>query len=479
MGKESSSNISRLAMRAMALFGGVQVMGILCSIVRTKLVALWIGPAGVGLFGLFNNALDTINTAANMGVRQSSVRDLSQASEAGDAGLLARMVAVVRRWSLWLGLAGATATMALAPWLSQLTFGDQDHLWGFVALAAAVLLSAVTNGEFAVLQGTAQLKRLARCTLAGTVIGLAVSVPLFWWLREQSIVPSIVAYAVGVCGAALVMRHRSRPSEPVTAAETWRMGSAFVRLGVMMTVGNFVTLLAGYLFNAWLNQHAGTAQVGYYQAGYTLVYKYTGLVLTALGMEYYPRLARVAHSRLRLRVFVSQEINIAMLVMAPIAAAFILLRQPVIWLLYSPEFAVIGTFASWVMVGTVLRALSWCIAFVILAKGSGRVYLVTESLSAVAELALNITCYSLWGLTGLGVSFVLWYVFYSLLVWGVYRWHYGLRLSAGCWGTLSFALGAAFATLAAVEAGLTWVGIVLALATAVTAAWQLKRQFSR
>lgn len=84
------SNISRVAMKAMGIFGGVQMAGIVCSIVRTKLVALWIGPVGVGLFGLFNQALDTINTAANLGTRQSSVRDISQAVERGDTRLIDR-----------------------------------------------------------------------------------------------------------------------------------------------------------------------------------------------------------------------------------------------------------------------------------------------------------------------------------------------------------------------------------------------------
>ena len=61
-----------MAMKAMGIFGGVQVIGILCSIVRSKLVAIWIGPVGVGLFGIFNQALEMLNTATNLGVRQSS-----------------------------------------------------------------------------------------------------------------------------------------------------------------------------------------------------------------------------------------------------------------------------------------------------------------------------------------------------------------------------------------------------------------------
>jgi type III secretion system YscJ/HrcJ family lipoprotein len=185
-------------MKAMGLFGGVQIAGILCSIIRTKLVAMWIGPVGVGLFGLFNNALEMISTGTNLGIRSSSVRDISQALTGRNPELVSRMVTVVRKWSMWLGLAGALVTLTLAPLLSQLTFGDSTHIWGFVALSVAVLLQALTNGEYAILQGTARLKRLASVTLWGTIVGLAVSIPLFYWLRERSILPSILAYAAAL-----------------------------------------------------------------------------------------------------------------------------------------------------------------------------------------------------------------------------------------------------------------------------------------
>ena len=382
-----------MAMKAMGLFGGVQVMGIICSILRTKLVAMWIGPVGIGLFGLFNNALEMLSTGTNLGIRSSSVRDISQALERRDPGMVSRMITVVRKWSLWLGLAGALFTLAMAPALSQITFGDTAHIWGFVALSIAVLLQALTNGEYAVLQGTARLKRLAIVTLWGTIVGLAVSIPLFYLLRERSILPSIIAYATAMAAFAWIFRNREYPAATVSRRDTLDMGKGFVKLGIYMTLGNFASILASYAFNAWLNVNASTEAVGFYQAGYTLINKYTGLILTALGMEYYPRLAKVADSRLRLRAFVSQEINVAIAVMAPVVALFILLRELVVWILYTPEFNVILTFVSWGMIGTIFRTLSWCLAFTILAKGDGKTYLWTEVASAVINLALNIVFY--------------------------------------------------------------------------------------
>lgn len=446
----------------MGLFGSVQVVGILCSIVRNKLVALWIGPAGVGLFGLFNQALEMMATATNLGVRTSSVRDISQTMKSGDATALARIIVVVRRWSLWLGLAGALLMLALAPWLSRVTFGNEDYQWGFVALSTAVLLMALTNGEQAVLQGLARLKRLAHVGLWGSLGGLLVSVPLFYWLRERSIVPSIIAYAACAALAAWLLRDRDHKAVPVSAATTVAMGTGFVRLGIFMTLGSFVGLLADYVFRAWLT-HVSIAEVGLYNAGVTLFTKYTGLVFTALGMEFFPRLAAVVHSKLRVCAYVGQEIMLALTVLAPVLSLFIVLRDPIVALLYSEEFAGIATFVSWGMVGIIFKAVSWCMAFVIVARGSGMIFLAVEGFDALVGITLNITFYQLWGLDGLGASFVAWYIVYAVIVAVVYYGHYRLRLPAAVAGHVLWTALAVGLVMWLMELGLAW------LAAAVTA----------
>lgn len=424
--------VSKVVLKAMGIFGGVQVLNILCSLIRNKLVAMWIGPAGVGLFGIFNQALEMLNTATNLGVRNSSVRDISQAVEKRDSSMISRIITVVRRWSLWLGLGGALITMAIAPLLSRLTFGDFNHIWHYVVLSAAVLFMALTNGEYAVLQGLSKLKKLARVTVSGTLGGLLISIPMFYFLREDSVLPSIIVYALCVMAAALFTKDKEFPKAKVTSRETVSMGADFIKLGVFMTLGSFVAMLASYIFVSWLNITSGKETVGFYQAGYTLVDKYAGLVFVALGYEYYPRLARVAGSSLRLRVFVSNQINLSFMVLTPCLLAFILLRSHLVWLLYSKEFLVILTYISWGVVGTVLRATSWCLSFVMLAKGDGKIFLITESLDAVIGLTLNIVCFSLWGVDGLGFAYIAWFACYTIIVGVVYFRVYHLTISIKC-----------------------------------------------
>ena len=459
----SGSSISRLAVKAMGLFGGSQAVTIFCSIVRTKLVAIWIGANGVGLFGIFNQALELINTGTNLGMRQSSVRDISKACGSHDISRVARVVAVVRKWSVWLGLLGAFLTLAFSPLLSEATFHDTNHAWHYMLLSVAVLLTTLTNGENAVLQGTSRLSRLAAVSIWGTSAGLLISIPLFYFLREDSILPSILAYAASCAVAAYVLRNKDFSGTKVPRREAFDMGKSFVMLGIFMTVGAFATTLASNVFIAWLNNYGGTEQVGYYQAGYTLVNKYTGLILAALGMEYYPRLARVAHSQQRLRVFVTQEVNITMIVVTPIVALFILFRNEIITLLYAPEFTVMVPLVTWGIMGTIMRTLSWSLAFVILAKGAGGIYLITEALSAAVGLALNIVFYIQWGLLGLGLSFLAWYVAYTIIVGYVYWRVFRLSLSKGSLVNTLWAIVVALAMIWAMDSGNTLIAITIAV----------------
>lgn len=427
MKKYAGRSLSQSVVKAMSVFGGVQVLGILCSLVRTKLVALWIGAAGVGVFALYNAALDIINTVSQLGMRNSAVRDIASA----DSSRISVVTAVVRRWSWALGLFGALLTLSLSPLLSRWTFGDDDHVLGFITLSVAVFLSSLTSGELAILQGLKRLNRLAKASVWGTAAGVLVSIPMFYWLRMDSIVPSLLAYVSATAVAVYFYRDRTVvPAVGLGARYTYDAGKDFIRLGIFMTASAFVSLLVSYLFSIYLNHAGGEREVGLYQAGFTVVNRYVGLIFTAIAMEYYPRLVSAVGSKMRTSLFVSHEMTLALWVLLPVIMIFIAADKLVVIVLYDDDFISIIPFMVWAMIGTVFRAVSWCMAFVILARGDGRTYLVTESVSALCCLPLNIVAYNCWGIAGLGYAYCVWYMLYTIIVGFVYFRRYGLYITS-------------------------------------------------
>ena len=479
MSRGGETNISRTIVKAMGVFGSIQVFNILCSVVRTKLVALWIGPLGMGLFAIFNSAIDMIVNIANFGMRTSATRSISMASDNPDK--LNRISVAARRWAMWLGALGAIAMIIASPWLSEMSFGDRSHVWGYVILAIAVFANSLTLGEQAVMQGTSMLKKLAQASFYGALVGLILSIPLYYFLGEQSIVPSILCYSLSVLIFSYFIRKKGIGLQgcTLTIKDTLAIGKDFLKLGIFITLTDVVSQTSNYIFISYLNNVANTETVGYYQAGYTLIARYTGLILSALCVEYFPRLSKVAHSNMKLNIFVSQEINIALMVLTPVIVAFILFARLIITILYTDEFFIIQNFITICIVGMVFRVFSWCMSFVVLAKGRGKMFFIIEVMDIFVFLGAYITAYHFYGLDGFGGAFILWYFISTLIVMFCYYHFFNLRLNAACFKWGLWALSTSIVTLVAMQNGLVLVAVAMLVITAVYSAVKFRALMSR
>lgn len=479
MSRGGETNISRTIVKAMGVFGSIQVFNILCSVVRTKLVALWIGPLGMGLFAIFNSAIDMIVNIANFGMRTSATRSISMASDNPDK--LNRISVAARRWAMWLGALGAIAMIIASPWLSEMSFGDRSHVWGYVILAIAVFANSLTLGEQAVMQGTSMLKKLAQASFYGALVGLILSIPLYYFLGEQSIVPSILCYSLSVLIFSYLIRKKGIGLQgcTLTIKDTLAIGKDFLKLGIFITLTDVVSQTSNYIFISYLNDVANTETVGYYQAGYTLIARYTGLILSALCVEYFPRLSKVAHSNMKLNIFVSQEINIALMVLTPVIVAFILFARLIITILYTDEFFIIQNFITIGIVGMVFRVFSWCMSFVVLAKGRGKMFFIIEVMDIFVFLGAYITAYHFYGLDGFGGAFILWYFISTLIVMFCYYHFFNLRLNAACFKWGLWALSTSIVTLVAMQNGLVLVAVAMLVITAVYSAVKFRALMSR
>ena len=56
----------RSIMKATSLFGGVQVFNILISIIRSKFVAILLGPAGLGIVGLLQSTIGLVTSLTSL-----------------------------------------------------------------------------------------------------------------------------------------------------------------------------------------------------------------------------------------------------------------------------------------------------------------------------------------------------------------------------------------------------------------------------
>ena len=111
---------------------------------------------------------------------------------------------------------------------------------------------------------------------------------------------------------------------------------------------------------------------------------------------------------------INQQAEIAILILAPILILFIVFIKFGIIILYSKAFLEVSEMLQWAALGIFFKAASWAIGMIFVSKGASRVFFWNELLTNVYLGGLNILGYYIYGLTGLGISFLLVYVIHFI-----------------------------------------------------------------
>ena len=75
-------------LKSSSIVGGAQGASCVIGLLRTKAVAVLLGPAGVGLVGLYVSVIDLVGTFAQFGIDESGVRGVAAAAGTNNVGRL-------------------------------------------------------------------------------------------------------------------------------------------------------------------------------------------------------------------------------------------------------------------------------------------------------------------------------------------------------------------------------------------------------
>lgn len=418
--------------KATTLFGGVQVYQILISIIRSKVIAVLLGTAGVGLQGLYQSTLALVQSISSLGLSQSAVRDVSEANGSGDIDRIGKTISAFRKLVWFTGLLGTILVIVLSPVLSNVTFGNYDYTIPFIVLSFTLLIDQLSSGQKVVLQGLRRIKDLARASAIGATLGLIVSIPIYYLLGIRGIVPTIIVNSIaGFIIFWFFSRKISFPKKELTAKQTWTEGKWMVRMGIAMSVSGIFATVISYVIRVFIMHQGGENAVGLYQAGFAIINTYVGMVFTAIGTDFYPRLAAVNQDNAECRKIVSQQGEIATHILAPLLCFCVLLMPVILRILYSDQFLDAGPFVLWCCPGMMFKLASWLIAYQFVAKAEARLFIITEIIGGAIYLALSLLGYKYGGLKGLGIAFTANYLIYLVAVYVIAAHRYGFTLSKG------------------------------------------------
>lgn len=403
--------------KATSLFGGVQAFQIIITIIKSKFVAILIGPAGMGIVGLFTSTIGLITSITNFGLGTSAVRDISEANATQDQKRISTVVTVIRKLVWATGLLGAIITLVLSPVLSQIAFGSKEYTIAFIWLSVTLLLNQLSTGQLVLLQGLRRLNDLAKAQLWGSIIGLAVTIPIYYIFGIKGIVPVIIITSVT---ALLLTWYYSRKIAVVKTEVTNRMvlkeGKSMMTMGIMISLTEILGLLFGYIIRIYITNTGGISEMGFFTAGFAIINTYVSLIFSALDADFYPRLSAVAKNNVAAKLTINQQGEVAILILAPILILFLVFVRWAVIILYSSEFLAIYGMLQWAALGVFFRTISWAISLLFVSKGAGKIFFWSEFVANSYILIFYILGYHYGGLTGIGIAHMVSYLIYTIQV---------------------------------------------------------------
>jgi len=380
-----------------------------------KILAIYVGPSGYAALGQFQNAVQMITTLASGAINTGVTKYTAEyhEDEAKQHAVWRTAGTISLTGSVLVAIAVIAFNKPLAGWFLK----DESLGSVFIWFAATLVLFVFNTLLLAILNGKKEIQRYVTANIAGSLFALAVT--------------TVMAIQLGLYGALVALAIYQSLTFFVTLTLTYK--ASWFRLNYLLggidkqsakSLAKFTAMaltsaacvpLSHILIRNHLGETLGWDAAGYWEAMWRLSAAYLMLVTTTLSVYYLPKL-----SELQDPGDIKKEILQGYKIILPVAAAcglvIYLLRDFIIRVLFTAEFAEMEVLFGWQMVGDTLKIGSWILAFLMLGKAMMKLFMLTEVLFSVSFYLFTIKFVELIDLEGVAVAYAINYLFYWIFL---------------------------------------------------------------
>ncbi len=347
------------------------------NLVRTKIVAVLLGPEGVGITTQANNLINFLTPILFLGLNQGVAKYLAAAQEHSDEAATARVATTSAVAVLLTSIIGVIVAFAFARPIAQWAMQDVSLVVLVSISLAGVPFAVLYNLGRAFLQGHKEVRALATANVLSALLSFATVIPLVWLLHVRGAVINIaLTWALNAALYWWFWMRRGNVRFLRRAAFSWVILRELVRYGAASLVVSSTNMLAILLVGTFIIQRLGVDPNGLYRAVYGLSTQYLALVTGAMAAYSFAQLSAVASRPatdstrdVQLNAEINNNVRLVALVMIPILAAVVLLRRVGLIVFYSPQFLPAADLFPVQALGDFFFALAWAFGLVVLPLG--------------------------------------------------------------------------------------------------------------
>ena len=428
----------RQILRSSSIIGGASVINIVIGLLRTKVAAVVLGPAGIGLIGLLSNLMATAATVAAVGSSVVGTRQIAAANATNDEVTLATSRRALFWGTLALAVLGSSLFWLMRDELATQVLDDASLSGAVGWLALGVGLSVAAGSQSALLNGMRRIGDLARTSVLSALLATLVGVPVLLHWREQGLLAYLLLTPIStfLVGYWYTSRLPGVGRARLVWSDLRREWSSLARLGMPVMLAGLVALAGQLLVRTTVQHQLGLDALGHFEAAWVISMTYAGFVLRAMGTDFYPRLTALIHDPAAANRLVNEQSEAALMLAGPVLLAMLGLAPWVVQLLYSNEFAETAGVLRWQIMGDIFKVACFPLGYIILAAGEGRTFLFSDTVSMGVFVLAAWIGLPILGLPATGIAFLLMYMVNLPIVFWLAHRRSGFRWEAIVWKLL-------------------------------------------
>lgn len=402
--------------KSTSIYGTSQLVNIVLGVVRSKLTAVLLGTAGIGVIGLLQSVIDLSRAGTGLGLDVGATKKIAT-KEQLDEREVGKSLYTVNLWYLFTALLGGVFCIVFAKSLSLWAFESEDYTLQIVGLSLAVLFIALTAGIVSSLQGLRKITYMAYASSVGSFLSLLVMIPIYYYWRVDGIVPMYILTNLVMLLVAIYF-YRKVEVKPIRipTKEVLKRGKGMVRLGLFIVLAGVLSTASLLAVRAHLNREMGLDSVGLFHAAWIITALMWGIVLRSTNSEFFPKLCAIVGDRKATKKFVNEQTYIVLLIISPIIIAMLTFSDYVLDILYTSEFIGANTTLRWHLVGAFFKIAATPIATIMLAKNRGALHLACEASFWIVYLVAFYLLFPSMQLVAAGLAYFIAYVVYIPVV---------------------------------------------------------------
>jgi O-antigen/teichoic acid export membrane protein len=428
----NDAGLYKSTFKSTLVYGSVKLFTILIKVLRVKIVAIILGPTGMGIQSLLGNLLSTLHQFTTFGIYQSSVRDISY-NAAHSQEKTEDTIRALNTLAFLFGLLGLLICVCFSGQLSQYVFGDRNYSFAVILVGIALLFESIYSGKIAVFQGLRKIKSLASASLIGGVAGLAVCWPLYYHFGEKAIPYVLVCSTIVIFLSYFIFSRRLKPHVPdsmVFGKKLKEFGTPIVKLGTILMFSNGLMTIYSLVLNTFIREVGSITDVGLFGGASTATYGCITVLVSVLASDLYPRLAAVVNDKEKFDKMVNSQLELLLQIAVPVVCFLTIFPKFIVSLLLSSSYYVVIPLVQLMAMSLIFRIIWHTFSFVILAHGHKNTYFVYDAIIGNGlNFVMNMVAYYFWGLDGLAYSYVCGAVSMTIILYCLMRFKYKLRLN--------------------------------------------------